>query len=51
MVIELIQWIVRALRFSLKSSQSDWDDLLRRTSGIWKHGDGLAYQNRLRDEW
>ena len=25
--------------------------LLTRTSGIWKRGDGLAWQRRLRSEW
>jgi len=24
---------------------------LQRTAGIWKHGDGMEWQNRLRDEW
>lgn len=24
---------------------------LRQTAGIWAHGDGLDWQNRLRDEW
>lgn len=24
---------------------------LRRTAGIWKHGDGLRHQRKLRDEW
>ena len=27
------------------------EDLLQRTSGLWKGGDGLAAQLRLRDEW
>ncbi len=26
-------------------------DLLARTRGIWKRGDGLAYQRRIRSEW
>jgi len=25
--------------------------LLEQTRGIWEHGDGLAYQLKLRDEW
>ncbi|MEQ1663225.1 MAG: hypothetical protein ABL877_11075 [Thiobacillus sp.] len=24
---------------------------LQHTAGIWKHGDGLDWQNQLRDEW
>jgi len=27
------------------------DRLLQLTSGIWKKGDGLAYQRRMREEW
>lgn len=26
-------------------------DGISRTTGIWTQGDGLAWQNRLRDEW
>jgi hypothetical protein len=25
--------------------------LLARTRGLWRHGDGLRWQTRLRDEW
>ncbi len=27
------------------------EELLERTRGGWKHGDGLRYQNTARDEW
>ena len=27
------------------------DDLLERTRGCWNHGDGLDFQNAVRDEW
>ena len=35
------------------SDRSDFRALLEKTRGVWKHehGDGLTYQNRLRDEW
>jgi hypothetical protein len=26
-------------------------DVIERTRGIWRRGDGLAWQNRLRDDW
>lgn len=26
-------------------------ELLRRTRGCWTHGDGLRYQDAVRDEW
>jgi len=28
-----------------------FEDLLERTRGLWHHGDGLAYQARMRGEW
>jgi hypothetical protein len=28
-----------------------YDELLLQTRGLWKQGDGLRYQERLRDEW
>jgi hypothetical protein len=28
-----------------------YDELLLKTSGLWKHGDGLNYQEKIRDEW
>jgi hypothetical protein len=28
-----------------------FEDLLDQTRGLWRHGDGLAYQRRLRQEW
>lgn len=27
------------------------DELLEKTKGIWTHGDGLDYQQMIRDEW
>jgi len=31
--------------------QPDLQEALDATSGIWRRGDGLDYQNRLRSEW
>ena len=28
-----------------------FDELLMLTSGLWKQGDGLRYQEKIRDEW
>ncbi len=28
-----------------------YEGLVERTSGIWKKGDGLDYQNKIRSEW
>lgn len=32
-------------------ANSETGDLLAKTRGIWTKGDGLAYQNKIRDEW
>ena len=28
-----------------------YDELLAKTSGLWKQSDGLRYQEKMRDEW
>jgi hypothetical protein len=28
-----------------------YDSLLKRTRGLWRKGDGLAYQSDIRSEW
>ncbi|MBM3745930.1 MAG: CopG family transcriptional regulator [Acidobacteria bacterium] len=45
---ELVREAIRRMR-----QQEDlcFDDLLQQTSGLWRHGDGLAYQRRVRREW
>lgn len=48
---ELIRRAVRLLREHSKLTRPEWDELLQRTSGIWKHEDGLDYQERIRGEW
>ena len=34
-----------------EASELSLEELLRQTSGLWKGGDGLDAQLRLRDEW
>lgn len=34
-----------------RKSETDQEDLLKQSSGSWKEGDGLAWQQRLRGEW
>lgn len=34
-----------------KRRRSALTDLLDQTSGLWKQGDGLAWQRKLRGEW
>lgn len=49
---ELVRQAVREYRVRSETlSKPDLQSALSRTSGIWRKGDGLAYQNRLRDEW
>jgi hypothetical protein len=44
--------IVRqAIRRMQGKEEAAFDRLLKRTSGIWRHGDGLVYQRRMRKEW
>ena len=32
-------------------TNNTYDELLLQTSGLWKQGDGLRYQEKIRDEW
>lgn len=49
---ELVRQAVRAYRVRAETlSRSDLQGALSRTSGIWRSGDGLAHQDRLRKEW
>ena len=44
----LIRTAVKKLR---ESEEKSFDSLLAQTSGIWNKGDGLEYQQRVREEW
>lgn len=49
---EVVRRAVRLYRTQQESRlRSDLRDVLKRTSGIWKRGDALAYQRGIRDEW
>ena len=48
---QLVRRAVRLLRRSTARDAEPLEEILGRTSGIWKRGDGLDYQRRLRDEW
>ena len=41
----------RALQQYREHEEQSVDRLLSETSGIWKIGDGLEYQQGVRDEW
>jgi hypothetical protein len=44
--------IVRlSIRYLRLDREKSFESLLNQTSGTWKEGDGLAYQERMRSEW
>lgn len=49
---ELARQAIRSYRVHEESrSRPTLQAALARTAGIWRHGDGLAWQRRLREEW
>ena len=48
---ELVRRAVRLLRQESRRGRPGLEDLLARTAGLWRHGDGLEYQRKLRREW
>lgn len=40
-----------AIRRMRQQDEVSFDTLLKQTSGVWKSGDGLSWQRRLRKEW
>jgi hypothetical protein len=48
---EVVRQAVQAMRASRQQSGDDFLTLLANTSGIWHHGDGLAWQKTIREEW
>lgn len=49
---ELVRRAVRAYRTRQESlDKPDLQTALAHTAGIWRSEDGLAHQNRLREEW
>ena len=47
---ELVRQAVRDFRIR-EQSRPSLTDVLQRTSGIWRGGDGLDYQQRMRRDW
>lgn len=49
---ELVREAVREYRIRQQSlARPSLQAALERTAGIWRSGEALAYQQRLRDEW
>lgn len=45
---EIVRLAVRRMRHAEEESL---DQVLKATSGIWRRGDGLRYQRKIRREW
>jgi len=48
---QVVRDAVRRFRQEWSMESPDFKDLLRQTRGIWRKGDGLAYQRSRRREW
>lgn len=49
---ELVRLAVRAYRLREENlGSADLQAVIKETAGLWKVGDGLERQSRLRDEW
>ena len=48
---ELVRRAVFLLRGQIRKTEPPLETLIEETKGIWKEGDGLSYQERLRGEW
>jgi hypothetical protein len=46
---ELVRRAIR--RFREEEERPTFDELVEASRGTWKHGDGLAWQEKLRGEW
>ena len=48
---ELIRTAIQRYRKEKGKPAHSMDELLKQTSGIWKAGDALVYQRRMRKQW
>lgn len=48
---EIIRMAIHLYRDRQKKTPPSVAKILKKTSGTWKQGDGLAYQRKLRNEW
>lgn len=49
---EIVRQAVHYYRQKIESDKElTFEELLKKTAGLWKKGDGLAYQKKLRKEW
>ncbi|HYG64076.1 MAG TPA: CopG family transcriptional regulator [Thermoanaerobaculia bacterium] len=48
---QIVRTAVRRYREQCEAGEPSLEEMLRRTSGLWKGEEGLAYQDRIRGEW
>jgi len=49
--VPMSEVVRQAIRRARESGQKPMKDVLASTKGIWRAGDGLRYQRRIRKEW
>jgi hypothetical protein len=49
--VPMSEVVRRAIRQAQEDGQKPLKDLLASTKGLWRRGDGLRYQRRIRKEW
>jgi Arc/MetJ-type ribon-helix-helix transcriptional regulator len=49
--VSMAEVVREALRTVRNKEDASLSKLLSQTKGVWKAGDGLKYQRRLRSEW
>jgi hypothetical protein len=48
---QIVRTAVRRYREQSEAAEPSLEEVLRRTSGLWKGEEGLAYQDKVRGEW
>jgi len=49
--VPMSEVVRRAIRQAQEDGQKPLKDLLALTKGLWRRGDGLRYQRRIRKDW
>jgi len=49
--VPMAEVVRQAIRRMQQADDQSFDQLLESTKGVWRKGDGLRYQRKLREEW
>ncbi len=49
--VPMAEIIRQAIRRMQRAEEESLDQLLKSTRGVWRKGDGLRYQRKIRQEW